>query len=103
MADLQPRPTSVSNDDPYALRVREKIHLFNSKMLPKQDIWVKMDARQEKRREIYSSVPGLNRQGSDVEAPLAQQELCLHDCTCFIFAHASVGPEVQRLKPEEAI
>ncbi|KAK2568305.1 Rho GTPase-activating protein 5 [Acropora cervicornis] len=74
VADLQPRPTSVSTEDPYVLRVREKINLFNSKMLPKQDIWVKMDARQEKSKEIYSSVPELNKQGADVEAPLAQQE-----------------------------
>ena len=90
VADLQPRPTSVSNEDPYVLRVREKINLFNSKMLPKQDIWVKMDARQEKSKEIYSSVPELNKQGADVEAPLAQQEVFLHACSCFIVAHAEV-------------
>mgnify|MGYP007058650464 CR=1 FL=1 len=59
-------------------------------MLPKQDIWVKMDARQEKSKEIYSSVPELNKQGADVEAPLAQQEVCLHAYSCFIVALAEV-------------
>ena len=71
--DLKPRPTSISVEDPYSLRVKEKISLFNNKMvLPKQDVWVKMSARQQ---ESHSSVPDLNRKGSDIEAPLAQQEV----------------------------
>ena len=98
VADLQPMPTSVSKEDPYALRVREKIQLFNSKMLPKQDIWVKMDARQEKSKEIYSSVPELNKQGSDVEAPLAQQEVCVHACSCFIVSLAEFWPRSLTVK-----
>lgn len=75
VADLQPRPPSISVEDPYFLRVKEKIDFFNNKVvMPRQDVWVKMDARQE---EIHSSVPDLhrNRKGSDMEAPLAQQEV----------------------------
>ena len=75
--DLQPRPPSISVEDPYSLRVKEKINFFNNKMvLPKQDVWVRMNARQQ---EAHSSVPDLNRKGSDEEAPLAQQEV---QCAC---------------------
>lgn len=70
VADLQPRPRPVSAEDPYSLRVREKIDLFNNKLQPRQDVWVKMSVRQETRQDIHSSEPNLN----NVEAPLAQQE-----------------------------
>lgn len=73
VADLQPRPTSMPVGDPYSLRVKEKIDFFNNKMvIPNQDVWVKMNARQQ---EVHSSVPDLNRKSSDIEAPLAQQEV----------------------------
>lgn len=74
VADVQPRPPSISVGDPYFLRVSEKIDFFNNKVvMPRNDVWVKMNARPE---EIHSSVPSdLHRKGSDVEAPLAQQEV----------------------------
>ena len=73
VADVQPRPPSIAVEDPYFLRVKEKIDFFNNKVvLPRQDVWVKMDARQG---EVRSSVPDLHRKGSDMGAPLAQQEV----------------------------
>ena len=73
VADVQPRPPSIAVEDPYFLRVKEKIDFFNNKVvMPRQDVWVKMDARQG---EVRSSVPDLHRKGSDMGAPLAQQEV----------------------------
>ena len=73
VADVQPRPPSIAVEDPYFMRVKEKINFFNNKVvLPRQDVWVKMDARQG---EVRSSVPDLHRKGSDMGAPLAQQEV----------------------------
>lgn len=73
VADVQPRPPSIAVEDPYFLRVKEKIDFFNNKVvMPRQDVWVKMDARQG---EVRSSVPDLHTKGSDVGAPLAQQEV----------------------------
>lgn len=73
VADFQPRAASISVEDPYSLRVKEKINFFNNQLvLPKQDVWVKMNARQQ---DIHSSVPDLNRKSSGIEAPLAQQEV----------------------------
>ena len=73
VVDLLPRPSSISAEDPFSLRVKEKIDFFNNKVVaPKQDVWVKMNARQP---DIHSSVPDLNRKSSNVEAPLAQQEV----------------------------
>lgn len=75
--DISPRPSSIAVEDPYALRVKEKINFFNNKVaIPTQDVWVKMNARQ---KDIHTSVPDLNRKGSEVEAPLAQQEVCHGD------------------------
>lgn len=73
VADVQPRPPSIAVEDPYFLRVKEKIDFFNNKVvMPRQDVWVKMDARQG---EVRSSVPDLHTKGSNMGAPLAQQEV----------------------------
>ena len=47
VADLQPRPPSIAVEDPYFLRVKEKIDFFNNKVvMPRQDVWVKMDCQE---------------------------------------------------------
>lgn len=72
LVEVQPRPSSIAAEDPYYMKVKEKINFFNNKMAtPKQDVWVKMNARQD---EKHSSVPDLQRKELDAGAPLAQQE-----------------------------
>lgn len=73
LAEVQPRPSSVAVEDPYFMKVKEKITFFNNKMVtPRQDVWVKMNARPE---DVHSSVPDLHTKDPNMEAPLAQQEV----------------------------
>ena len=77
VADLQPRQPAISVEDPYSLRVKDKINFFNNKVvLPKQDVWV-----MQQQDVHHTSVPDLKRTGSDIEAPLAQQEV---ESACFV-------------------
>lgn len=80
VADVQPRPPSIAVEDPYFMRVKDKIEFFNNRVVfPRQDVWVRMDAARQ--GEVRSSVPDLHRKGTDMGAPLAQQEVGIYCVT----------------------